>query len=61
MKSLALILGILIGGVHHLDIEERVSQVIHNTQEVITTEELRKIFEVKTNPRAYWGFECSGQ
>ena len=61
MKSLAIIHDILIGGIHHMDIEESVSQVIHNTREVITTEELRNIFEVKTNPRAYWGFECSGQ
>jgi len=44
-----------------LDLEQRVSLVTRNAEEVITSQELRTLLETKTKPRAYWGFECSGQ
>jgi tyrosyl-tRNA synthetase len=44
-----------------LDLEQRVSLVTRNAEEVITPEEMRLLLETKTKPKAYWGFECSGQ
>jgi tyrosyl-tRNA synthetase len=44
-----------------LDLEQRISLVMRNTEEVITPEEIRLLLETETKPRAYWGFECSGQ
>jgi len=44
-----------------LDLEQRIDLVMRNAEEVITPEELRALLETKTKPRAYWGFECSGQ
>ena len=44
-----------------LDLEERINLVTKNTEEVITRDELQLLLETKTNPTAYWGFECSGQ
>jgi tyrosyl-tRNA synthetase len=43
-----------------LDLEKRINLVLRNTEEVVTREELRSLLETKSNPRAYWGFECSG-
>ncbi|MFZ0830208.1 MAG: tyrosine--tRNA ligase [Thermoplasmata archaeon] len=43
-----------------MDLEERVARATGNTAEVLTTEELRKLFERETSPRAYIGFEPSG-
>jgi len=43
-----------------LDVEERVSLVTRNTDEVVTSEELRVLLETETKPKAYWGFELSG-
>ncbi len=43
-----------------MDLEERVSLVKRNTEEVVTREELRVLLETTTKPRAYWGFESSG-
>jgi tyrosyl-tRNA synthetase len=43
-----------------MDLEERVSLVERNTEEVVTREELRVLLETTTKPRAYWGFESSG-
>jgi len=43
-----------------LDLEERLSLVLRNTEEVVTPEEIRNLLETKTEPKAYWGFECSG-
>jgi len=43
-----------------LDLEERLSLVARNTDEIITKDELRALLEVNARPRAYWGFECSG-
>jgi len=44
-----------------LDLERRIGLVTRNAEEVITPEEMRLLLETKTKPRAYWGFECSGQ
>lgn len=44
-----------------LDLEQRIDLVTRNAEEVITSQEIRKLLETKTKPRAYWGFECSGQ
>jgi len=44
-----------------LDLEQRISLITRNAEEVITPEEMRLLLETKTKPRAYWGFECSGQ
>lgn len=43
-----------------MDIEERIDLVSRNTEEVVTREELRRLLETTSKPRAYWGFECSG-
>ena len=44
-----------------MDLEQRIGLVARNAEEVITPEEMRTLLETKTKPRAYWGFECSGQ
>ncbi len=43
-----------------MDIHDRITIVTRNVQELITEEELKSLLEVNQNPRAYWGFECSG-
>jgi tyrosyl-tRNA synthetase len=42
------------------DVEEKLDLVSMNTEEIVTRSELRSLLETKSNPRAYWGFECSG-
>jgi len=44
-----------------MDLEERVAQVARHTQEVLTPEEVRGVFERESRPRAYIGFEPSGR
>ncbi len=44
-----------------MDLEQRIDLVMRNAEEVITAQEIRTLLEIKTKPRAYWGFECSGQ
>jgi tyrosyl-tRNA synthetase len=44
-----------------MDIEERVARVLRNTEEVLTPEELRTLFEQDETPRAYFGIEPSGR
>ncbi len=44
-----------------MDLEQRIGLVTRNAEEVITPKEIRTLLETKTKPRAYWGFECSGQ
>ncbi len=44
-----------------MDAEERMNLVTGNTREVVTPEELRVLLETEARPRAYWGFESSGQ
>jgi tyrosyl-tRNA synthetase len=43
-----------------LDLQKRIDLVIRNTAEVVTQEEIRTLLETNNDPRAYWGFECSG-
>jgi tyrosyl-tRNA synthetase len=43
-----------------LDLQNRIDLVMRNTAEVVTPEEIRTLLETNANPRAYWGFECSG-
>jgi len=43
-----------------LDLEQRMSLVTRNVEEVVTLEELRMLLETEARPRAYWGFESSG-
>jgi len=44
-----------------LDIEEKMNLIMKNAEEVVTPEELRALLETVDRPRAYWGFESSGQ
>ncbi len=43
-----------------MDLQKRIDLVMRNTAEVITPEEIRTLLETNEQPRAYWGFECSG-
>ncbi len=43
-----------------MDLEKRINLITRNTSEVVTLEDLQTLLETKTNPKAYWGFECSG-
>ena len=43
-----------------MDLENQIQLVERGTEEVITREELKRILETNTHPRAYWGFEASG-
>ena len=43
-----------------MDVSERVARVVRNTQEVVTREELRTLFETHDRVRSYIGFEPSG-
>ncbi|UCH31151.1 MAG: tyrosine--tRNA ligase [Candidatus Bathyarchaeota archaeon] len=43
-----------------MDIEGKMKLIAHNTEEIVTRDELRSLLETKTKPRAYWGFESSG-
>lgn len=43
-----------------MDVEQKLSLVSRNVEEIVTSSELRALVETKSNPRAYWGFECSG-
>ena len=46
--------------VNHMDLEDRLSLITRNTEEVVMTDELRNLLATSTGPKAYWGFECSG-
>ena len=43
-----------------MDLEEKLSLIGRNAEEVVTEGELRALLETNERPRAYWGFECSG-
>ena len=43
-----------------MTVEDKVSLVARNTQELISPEELTKLFDEKPHPKAYIGFEVSG-
>jgi tyrosyl-tRNA synthetase len=51
---------ILVYKVACVNVDERLRLAIRNTSEVVTVEELRKVFEEKEKPRGYLGFEPSG-
>lgn len=44
-----------------MDLEERIELVERNTEEVVTEEELRELFEQKENPKAYIGDAPTGK
>ena len=43
-----------------MDVEERVRLVARNTEEVVTLDELRNLFETTERPKGYIGYEPSG-
>jgi tyrosyl-tRNA synthetase len=43
-----------------MDSEKKFDLITLNLSEVIIKNELRKLIETEKNPKAYWGFECSG-
>jgi len=43
-----------------LDLEERISLIARNTDEIVAPGELRNLLETTSKLKAYWGFECSG-
>lgn len=46
---------------HSTDVEDKVSLVTRNALEIVTEEELRTLLEAKERPRAYVGYEPSGE
>ncbi len=44
-----------------MDIEQRLQFVLRNAEEVVTEEELRELLEGSSRPRAYVGYEPSGE
>lgn len=43
-----------------MDLEQRIDLVTRNAEEIVTSEEIRKLLETESKPKAYWGFESSG-
>jgi len=43
-----------------VDVEEKVSRIVRNTEEVVTVEDLKHVFETTNKPKGYIGFEPSG-
>jgi tyrosyl-tRNA synthetase len=41
-------------------IDQRLELATRGTTEILQMSELQQLLEQKSNPRAYWGFECSG-
>jgi tyrosyl-tRNA synthetase len=44
-----------------MDLDERMELTTRGTVEIIQSAELKRLLEEKHDPRAYWGFECSGK
>lgn len=44
-----------------MDIEQKISLITRNTVEIVTEEELKNLLETKEKPRAYVGYEPSGE
>lgn len=44
-----------------MDIEEKMALISRNAEEIVTVEELRQLLETKERPRAYVGYEPSGE
>ena len=43
-----------------MDVEEKIAKVVRNTEEIVTLDDLRRVFETTAHPRGYIGFEPSG-
>jgi tyrosyl-tRNA synthetase len=43
-----------------MNLERRLELATRGTVEIIQRSELEELIGEKKNPRAYWGFECSG-
>ncbi|WP_309492028.1 hypothetical protein [Candidatus Hecatella orcuttiae] len=48
-------------GERSVDIEEKLMLVEKDLEEIVTRSELRQLLEAEKHPKAYWGFEPSGQ
>ncbi|MFN3384648.1 MAG: tyrosine--tRNA ligase, partial [Archaeoglobaceae archaeon] len=44
-----------------MDLEEKIALISRNAEEIVTLEELRSLLETKEKPRAYVGYEPSGE
>ncbi|WP_455367743.1 hypothetical protein [[Eubacterium] cellulosolvens] len=44
-----------------MDTIQKYNLVKKNTAEIVTEDELKTVLQTNTSPKAYWGFECSGQ
>ncbi|MCS7143654.1 MAG: tyrosine--tRNA ligase [Archaeoglobaceae archaeon] len=44
-----------------MDLEEKISLITRNTEEVVTLQELKELLEIEDKPRAYVGYEPSGE
>lgn len=44
-----------------MDLEEKIALISRNAEEIVTLEELKKLLETKEKPRAYVGYEPSGE
>ncbi|MFQ5761450.1 MAG: hypothetical protein ACE5PO_00305 [Candidatus Bathyarchaeia archaeon] len=44
-----------------MDVEARLRLVTRNVEEIVTVDEVRQLLETTSRPKAYWGFEPSGQ
>ncbi|MEM1593460.1 MAG: tyrosine--tRNA ligase [Archaeoglobaceae archaeon] len=44
-----------------MDLEEKIALISRNAEEIVTLEELKKLLEAKEKPRAYVGYEPSGE
>jgi tyrosyl-tRNA synthetase len=44
-----------------LDTVKRLELAKRYCEEIVTEEELKSLLEAHSSPKAYWGFECSGQ
>lgn len=53
--------GYLAWRVFGLDVDERLELAKRHCEEIVTEEELKNLLEAHSSPKAYWGFECSGQ
>ncbi len=43
-----------------VNIDEKIEMLRDGAEEIITVEDLKRIFTENENPKVYWGFECSG-
>ena len=43
-----------------MELQQKIDLITRSTAEVVTQEEIDNLLETNSNPKAYWGFECSG-